>query len=350
MTQPATQVVGKIYETNCNCWINYFLCGVKSFIILDKKNMNQKKKQNKPLISVIMPVFNGGSFLADAIESILQQTYTNFELMIINDNSKDSTEKIILLYKKKFPTKIIYIKLKNRLGAYGAANIGISKANGEFIALMDSDDVSHPQRFEKEVNYLIKNKEIIVVGSQAKLIDKNGFVIGRKVFPLHHKDIYRSFFEVQPIVHPSCMIRRSILPNKNKLYHNKYEVNDDYYTLFSLFKYGKFANLPDFLFNYRIHSGNSSLQRIKQKFFNTIKIRIEVVTRFGYVPSLTGILKFLLQILVITPMPEKVLFYCFMIIKGIITPRELANKLTSYAYLSYLKTKKYSFSLLRIFI
>lgn len=295
--------------------------------------MKITNKLDKPLISVIMPVYNAGSFLAEAIDSILNQSYQNFELIIINDNSKDNSEEIILSYKNRYSSKIKYIKLTRRLGAFGAANIGIQHAKGEFIAPMDSDDVSHSQRFEKEVNYLIQNKEIVVVGSQTKLIDKDGFIIGRKVFPLDHKDIYHSFFEVQPVVHPSCMIRRSMLPNRNKLYHNKYKVSDDYYTLFSLFRYGKFANLPEFLFNYRIHANNSSLQKIKQKFFNTVKIRIEAVTKFGYVPSSIGLLKFLLQILVITPMPEKVLFYCFMIKKGIITPKEPFSKLTKSVYL-----------------
>jgi len=297
-----------------------------------------------------MPVYNAGNFLVEAIESILNQEYKNFELIVINDNSNDNSGEVIESYRNKYPRKIKYIKLPKRLGAFGAANIGLQYAQGEFIAPMDSDDVSHPQRFDKEVNYLIENKEIIVVGSQAKLIDKNGLVIGQKVFPLHHKDIYRSFFEVQPIVHPSCMIRKSLLPSKNKLYLNKYKVNDDYYTLFSLFKYGKFANLSEFLFNYRIHANNSSLQKIKQKFFNTVKIRIEAVSKFGYRPSFIGFLKFLLQILIITPMPEKMVFYCFLIIKGIITPKELLSKVTRHAYLFYSKTKKYSYSFLRLFV
>lgn len=280
-----------------------------------------------------MPVYNAGGFLAEAIDSILSQTLQNFELIIINDNSKDNSEKVILSYKKRYPGKIKYFKLTKRLGAFGAANIGIKHARGEFIAPMDSDDISHPQRFEKEVNYLIRDKEAIVVGSQSRLIDKNGFVIGKKVFPLCHQDIYRSFFEVQPIVHPSCMIKRSLLPEKNRLYYNKYNVNDDYYTLFSLLRYGKFANLPEFLFNYRIHSNNSSLQKIKQKFFNTVKIRIEAVIKFGYAPSFVGLLKFLLQLLVIAPMSEKMLLYCFMVVKGIAAPPKLVGKLRKNVYL-----------------
>jgi hypothetical protein len=292
------------------------------------------KKSGRPFISVLMPVYNSGVFLVEAIESVLTQTYQNFELIIINDNSSDNSEKIILGFKKRYPGKIKYHKLSRRLGAFGAANVGFKYAKGEFIAPMDSDDISHPQRFEKEINYLTQNKEAIVVGTQSRLIDKNGYVIGKKVFPLCHQEIYRSFFEVQPMVHPSCMIKRSLLPDKNKLYRNKYKVNDDYYTLFSLLKYGKFANLPEFLFNYRIHSNNSSLQKIKQKFFNTVKIRIEAVRKFGYTPSFIGSLKFIMQILIITPMPEKVLLYCFMVMKGIVTPKELIGKLTKSVYLA----------------
>lgn len=272
-----------------------------------------------------MPVYNGEKFIAEAVESILNQTYQYFELFIVNDNSSDSTREIIEVYKKKFPGKINLIHLKQRLGAYGAMNTAMKYIKGEFIAPMDSDDISHPQRLEKEAGFLLDNPDIVVTGSWARIIDKNRNIVGKKVFGTSHKEIYSSFFTVYPIVHPSCMIRRSMLPDRGKLYQDTFGVNDDYYTFFTLLRLGKFSNIPEYLLDYRIHFDNSSLKNLKGNFFNTVKIRLEAVRNLGYKPDFFGFLGFLLQILLVSFTPEKVLLKIYLYIKGIHTPKELTN-------------------------
>lgn len=271
----------------------------------------------KAWVSVIMPVRNGSFFVAQAIESILSQTYKNFELIIVNDHSRDNTFAIIEKYRQSYPKKIKVIHLTKRRGAYGATNVAMSQAKGEFIALMDSDDVSHPKRLEKQVEFLLQNKDVIIVGTQARIIDRDGNIIGVKTFPTDHKEIYQKFFEVFPIVHPSCLIRRDLLPKKNRLYKNKFGINDDYFTFFTLLKHGKFHNLPEYLFDYRIHSGNSSLKSLKQNFYNTIKIRLVAVTKYNFKPTLGDLIKFLCQILLVTPLPESILRNIYFLIKGV---------------------------------
>jgi len=142
---------------------------------------NKMRKINKqPLVSVIMPVYNAGDFLRPAIKSILKQTYKNFELIIIDDASTDNSWAIIKDFKTKNPRKIITIKLKRNLnkGGDACANVGYRKAKGEFVARMDADDISDPKRLEKQVDYLLKNKDIFMVGTQAWVIDKKGEIIG----------------------------------------------------------------------------------------------------------------------------------------------------------------------------
>lgn len=288
-----------------------------------------------PLVSVIMPVYNGEKFIAQAIVSILAQSYQNFELLIVDDCSFDNTAKIIKYYQKRFPKKIHLIHLRKRHGAFGAMNIALKHAQGRFIAPMDSDDISHPERLQKEVEFLISHPESVVVGSFARIIDEYGNVIGAKTFGIGHKQIASSFFTVNPIVHPSCMIRRSLLSNNNKLYHDIFGVNDDYYTFFTLLSRGEFSNIPQYLLDYRIHSGNSSLQNLKSKFFNTVKIRLRAVYKLGYRPNLINILKFLIQIALVSIIPDKLLLNIYLYIKGIHRPAHAVLKFKQAYLLKY---------------
>jgi glycosyltransferase involved in cell wall biosynthesis len=286
-----------------------------------------KLTKKEPLVSVIMPVYNGGFFMGQAIESILKQTYKNFEILIIDDASTDNTWQIMKNYKKLFPKKIKIFRLKKNIGAFGAMNLVIKKAKGEFIAPMDSDDLSHRQRLEKQVDFLQENPEVIVLGTQAWVIDENNEVIGKKNYPCNNKEIYQNYAVVHPIVHPSCMIRRSLLPEKNKIYENKYGVNDDYYTFFKLLNYGKFANLPDYLLSYRIHGANSSLQNLKGKFFNISKIRIMACRELNYRFSLKAIIIFLAQFLLVMLIPGKIINYVYFFLRGMYEPAKFLEKI-----------------------
>ncbi len=303
-------------------------------------------KKTAPLVSLIMPVYNGSLFIEQAIESILNQTYQNFELIIINDFSTDDTPTIVGKYPKLYPKKVKVLHLKKNHGAYEAINKGFRQAKGEFIALMDSDDISHSKRLEKQVEFLLKNKKVIVVGTQARVINQNGKVIGEKSFPTSHKEIYKNFIEVFPLVHPSCMIRRSLLPQKNKLYKNKFGVNDDYFTFFSLLNHGKFRNLPEYFLDYRIHGGNSSLINLKEKFYNTLRIRLLAIAKLNYQPSLTGLTKFFFQIILVALLPESILIKVYLLAKGIEDPLEPRNAFTNKFNLVFGKAKNISFSLL----
>ncbi len=122
--------------------------------------MKNKNKNQNPLVSVIMPVYNAGNFLMEAIESILNQTYQNFEFIIVDDASTDNSWKIIQKYAKKYPKKIKAFQLKKTLnrGGDACANFALKKAKGKYIARMDADDIAHPKRLEKEVDFLEKTK------------------------------------------------------------------------------------------------------------------------------------------------------------------------------------------------
>ncbi len=275
------------------------------------------KKSKELLISVIMPVYNTGRFVAEAMESILSQTYKNFEFIIINDGSADNTSEILHSYKTRYLKIIQLITLKENIGDSKAANIGFQAARGEFIARMDADDISHPERLARQVKYMLKHPGVIMLGTQAEIINEDSEKTGEKIFPIKHKDIYNNYAIYHPMLHPSCLFRRELLPNKNFLYESGYEPNDDYYTFFKLLNYGEFANLNQKLLYYRIHSKNISLQNLKKRFYNTLRIRILSIIKLGYRPTFKALIAMFLQFVLVSLIPEKALPLVYMIIKRV---------------------------------
>lgn len=273
------------------------------------------KKQ--PLVSVVMPVYNGSRFVGKAIESILNQTYTRWELLVADSGSGDNTWEILKKYKRQAPKKIRLLRLHKNGGAFSAANVLFQFAKGDYIAPMDADDVSNRQRFTKEASFLQTHPDVILVGSNARIIDARGRGIGFKTCPNTNEEIYRSFALVNPIIHPSCMIRRSLLPQRDFLYYTNFGVNSDYYTFFDWFHCGKFANIPEYLLSYRIHGANSSLTDIKEKFWTITKIRLAAITKLNYKAPLLMFPAIAVQALLVALLPETVLRELFFYLRGI---------------------------------
>ena len=130
---------------------------------------------SSPSISVVMPVFNNEQYLKESIESVLRQTYDNYEFIIINDGSTDSSKKIIEKFKQD-DDRIILLTQKN-LGITKSLNRAIKYSNGDYIARMDADDICDPKRFELQIQHMKKNPNIDIVGSMVSLISKKGETI-----------------------------------------------------------------------------------------------------------------------------------------------------------------------------
>ena len=220
------------------------------------------------LISVILPVYNGESYLEDSIQSILNQTYQNFELIIINDGSTDKSDKII----KSFLTsnKIIYRSRENK-GLVQTLNECISLSSGKYIARMDQDDISLPQRLELQLNF-IQKKNIDICGSNYQIINENGKII-KSVKPYKKNvEIILSAMMV-PFIHPSVMCR-NIFREKSIYYGNNSKIEaEDYDLWIKMYKKKlSFGNINETLIKYRIVK--TSMSRI-----NHNKIYIEVYNK-----------------------------------------------------------------------
>ncbi len=268
-----------------------------------------------------MPVYNPGKYLIGAIDSILNQTFTNFEFIIVDDASTDNSWKIIKSYAKK-DSRIIAIKNKINLGVSLTSNIAISQARGKYIARMDSDDVSTIDRLQKQLNFLKQNPKTIVVGGQCTIVDENSQVVGFKKFPLTQNQIKDMIFWAVPIQQGYMMINTSLLPKNFTWYHPSTFSAEEVDLYFNLLRYGDFANLPDNLYFYRKISTSLSHQNPKKTFWITLKSRLNAI-RNGFTPSLIAIIINLIQIGVILILPSQIIMSFWYFIRGIKKPLSL---------------------------
>lgn len=226
-------------------------------------------------ISVVLPVYNAEKYLDEAIKSILNQTYTNFEFIIINDGSTDSSLEIIKKYKNQ-DDRIILITRENR-GLIASLNEGIEQSKGKFIARMDADDISLPTRFKKQVT-LMENNDIDICGCHFSMINKYGKYIKTIYCPLNNDSMLLYLTIASPFAHGSVMINRDFLVKHNLKYgQSKHNNTEDKALWVSMYDNGaRFDNINEVLFEYR--EFNESLSKINlrnlQKDNKNIKLEL----------------------------------------------------------------------------
>lgn len=208
-----------------------------------------------PKVSVILPVYNNEKYLRQAIESVLNQTFKDFEFLIFDDCSTDKSLSIIKSYKDKRIK--VFTSEKNRYSIVHM-NKGISIAKGNYIARMDADDISLPNRFEKQVNFLDKNKSIVLVGCFAYEINPEGKITDKIFKPVGPQNIRKTCFYYGPHIQPSIMFRKDII-QKVGLYREQYPLIEDIDLYFRLIFSGyKTDNIPEYLLKYRVHPDSTN--------------------------------------------------------------------------------------------
>ncbi len=218
---------------------------------------------SNPLVSIVMPVFNSEKFVGEAVESLLSQTFKDFELIIVDDGSTDKSAEIISTFQD---SRIrILSNLKNR-GIVFSRNRGLKDIRGKFYAPFDSDDVARPDKFEKQIDFLNKNPEFAMIGSWANLIDEHGEKLPKKwklkAKPEHIPPImlFRNYF-----VHSSILVRKEFI--ENIVYEDGFDVVEDYKFCADLAFGSRVVNYPDYLLKYRFHS-KSAMRKDRQRMRN----------------------------------------------------------------------------------
>lgn len=214
--------------------------------------------KNIPVVSVVMSVYRGGIYLRESIDSILNQTFNNFEFIIVNDGADKVTGEILEEFKNK-DGRIRVIFNKKNLGLAESLNKAISTSKGRYIARMDDDDISRPKRLEEQVEYLDVNTNIFLVGTGMEKIDEEGKSLGKYLPPSSNENIYQALEKYNPIIHPSIMFRRENMI----LYRNKFKAVQDYDLYLRIKDLGlKMANINKVLLKYRISQKHSDISRM----------------------------------------------------------------------------------------
>ena len=203
---------------------------------------------SEPKISVVMPVYNREEYLKESIESILNQTFTDFEFIIVDDQSTDSSWQIIQEYADK-DKRIISIKNTDEKGCWSARNFGWNLAKGKYMAIMDSDDIALPERLQKEFDFMEQHKDVDICGAWMKTFGSDCDRIIST--PLHHEEIKDSMFFSNQISQPTVMIRRISFETVHIRYTNN--VAEDYELWCRIIDKLKFANISEVLMFYRVH-------------------------------------------------------------------------------------------------
>ena len=218
------------------------------------------------MISVVMPAYNAEKYIADAIESILCQTYNDFEFIIVNDGSTDKTADIIRSFKDKH---IIFIDRNENRGLVYSLNEGIRQAKGDFIARMDADDVSVLNRFELQIDYLINHPDIDICGGSYKCFGTDNRLVEAICDP---EKISEYLFRGCVMFHPTIMMRKCVV-YQSELYIQDYMYAEDYELWCRLLKKGiKFGNIPDVILNYRVTDTHISAKYNTRQQFLTAAI------------------------------------------------------------------------------
>lgn len=199
----------------------------------------------QPKITVLLPVHNGAGTLARAIHSILEQTYLDWELLVLEDGSTDNSLSIAQSFND---TRIQVISDGQHLGIVKRLNQGIQLSINQYIGRMDADDVAHPNRLEKQIKFLEANPSIDLVGTAVRVLDNKGQILGHGVFPIFHAQIVaQPWLKTISVAHPTWCGRTEWF---RKWQYREFVRNEDQELLLRAYAESIFANLPDVLLDY----------------------------------------------------------------------------------------------------
>jgi len=227
---------------------------------------------NQPLVSVVMPVYNGERYLKEAIESVLFQTYKNLELVVVDDGSTDASKSIISSYSD---SRIRLVENTKNSGIVFTRNKGLLAAQGEYIATLDCDDIALPERIENQVNFLEKNPDYALCGSFYQIMDASGKLLGKMRMPTSNRDIVTYLTVGNCYCNSTIMVRSNLA--KELKYTTGYDIVEDYELWYRISQKMKIAILPFLGTYYRVHGNNISVSKMNDMFSRVKKIYTRVL-------------------------------------------------------------------------
>lgn len=233
-----------------------------------------------PRVTVLMPVYNGSQYLKDAIDSILGQTFQDFHFLIINDGSTDNSVNIIESYSDQ---RINLVHNDRNLGLVASLNKGLTHAQGEYVARMDADDISRPERLACQVSFMDANPLVGVCGCWVKYLSRENNSVWK--LPENSEEIRCWQFHTVGVAHPSVMMRRQFF-SENELFYDPYHRHIEDYELWGrAIRYMEFANIQKVLLDYRISAGQICAKNGAEQRAAMAPLRLQRVRELGIEPT-----------------------------------------------------------------
>jgi glycosyltransferase involved in cell wall biosynthesis len=205
----------------------------------------------EPLVTVLMPVYNGEKYLEEAIQSILSQSFHDFELVAIDDGSTDRTSTMLEDYACRDGRVKVFTQ-ENR-GLVPTLNRGLELARGKYLARMDADDISNPERLEKQLEFMERNKDVVLLGALIRTMDENGSLLWTEHPPLHDTSIRWQLLFDNPFTHSMAMFRIKTVKDHSLVYRKEAVLAEDYDLWSRLMDFGRGHNLDTPLLTRRFH-------------------------------------------------------------------------------------------------
>jgi glycosyltransferase involved in cell wall biosynthesis len=266
-----------------------------------------------PKVSVLMPAYNAEKYIAEAIESILNQTFKDFELLICDDASIDSTPAIIEEYAKRDGRIRIFHNVK-KLFVAGNTNLAIDNSRAELLARMDADDIALPERLEKQYAFMVSHPDTAVVGSWIQIMEEGGRGIGIREYLPDDEGLKRKIFRYSPFAHPSVMCRKKVIQEFGRYSETSFPA-EDINLWFRIGTKYKFANLQEVLLRYRFFEKSTSNRKLLLVEKRTLKSRWYAWRTQGYKPNFVDFIYNIGQVLTMYLMPVKWRIRLFEIIR-----------------------------------
>jgi len=268
---------------------------------------NNPKPKVAPLVSVVMPFYNTEGYLPECLDSVLNQSFQDFEIIAIDDGSSDRSLDVVLEYAQK-DSRIHVLKNKVNSGVSKTANVGMAHARGKYIARLDSDDAYEKTKLETQLAFFRENPDHVMLGGAVRIVDKKNNIERVKYSPKTHEEIIDKIFTFVPCQHSTVMFNTDRIPNDFTWYDPNQNIAEDLDLTFRLATYGKIANLDDILATIYERSESLSHMDVKNTFKQIYGIRKKAIKNYGFSPSWQSAITMRIQKFIVSVTPAQHIF------------------------------------------
>jgi glycosyltransferase involved in cell wall biosynthesis len=262
----------------------------------------------QPKVTVIMTVYNFESYVGAALDSLIAQTYSDLEIIVVDDHSSDGSWAIIRSYADADP-RIKPFRNEQNLKQTASRNFALRQATGRYLAQLDGDDIRTPSSIELQVDFLETHPDVVAVGGGAEICDIAMRRINYRSYPTDDAGIRRAFFRYSPFCQSSLMVRRDLL--EHDPYRIAMEPAEDIDLTFRLGTVGKLANISDVVYKVRTHRTSVTQTQARAMELKTLYIRLKAAQEYGYQMTRFDRLYLVLQLATMYAMPSTVRFWLF---------------------------------------